>query len=138
METLTENRLNERYSVGGIISGSPEVLHTTTQWIWIMRNGAMAHLRSACGPPVDHGPPVGNTKLKKDQKTDLELKLNSAIHSQMQNACNESKAQQSFYAIHNNTFIWINDKVNNENWKMNSCPDRLSWKMIRKVTQGLL
>jgi len=33
METLTENRLNERYSVGGIISGSPEVLHTTTQWI---------------------------------------------------------------------------------------------------------
>jgi len=28
---LTENRLHERYSVGSIISGSPEVLHTTTQ-----------------------------------------------------------------------------------------------------------
>jgi len=25
-----------------------------------MRNGAMAHLKSACGPPVGHGPQVGN------------------------------------------------------------------------------
>jgi len=25
-----------------------------------MRNGAMAHLKTACGPPVGHGPPVGN------------------------------------------------------------------------------
>jgi len=41
-EPLTENRLNERHSVFSIISG---LLHTTTQWIWIIRNGA-------CGPPV--------------------------------------------------------------------------------------
>jgi len=34
METLTENLLNERHSVGSIMSGSPEVLHTTTQWIY--------------------------------------------------------------------------------------------------------
>jgi len=31
METLTENRLNERHSVGSVTSGSPEVLYTTTQ-----------------------------------------------------------------------------------------------------------
>jgi len=31
METLTENQLNERHSVGSIISGSPKVVHTTTQ-----------------------------------------------------------------------------------------------------------
>jgi len=31
METLTENRLNERHSIGSVISGSPEVLYATTQ-----------------------------------------------------------------------------------------------------------
>jgi len=31
METFTENLLNERHTVGSVISGSPEVLHTTTQ-----------------------------------------------------------------------------------------------------------
>jgi len=25
-----------------------------------MQNGTMAHLKTACGPPVAHGPPVGN------------------------------------------------------------------------------
>jgi len=37
-----------------------------------MRDGAMAHLKTACGPPVGHGPPVGNhwlrwTKINKFQ-----------------------------------------------------------------------
>jgi len=41
MENLTENLLNERHSVVSIIARSPE--ETTTQWIWIMRNGAMGH-----------------------------------------------------------------------------------------------
>jgi len=52
METLTENRLNERHSIGSVISGSPEVLYATTQWIWIARNGAITHLNTAGGPPV--------------------------------------------------------------------------------------
>ena len=47
--------VNERHSVGSVTSGSPEVLYTTTQWIWTMQSSAMAHLKTTCGPPVSHG-----------------------------------------------------------------------------------
>jgi len=61
MESLTENRFNDTASSAMFqvhercLSPSLcEFKHTK------MRNGAMAHLKTACGPPMGHGPQIGN------------------------------------------------------------------------------
>jgi len=61
METLTENRLNDIASSAIFQVHNRCFIPPLNEFDYIkMRNGAMAHLKTACGPVVGHGPPVGN------------------------------------------------------------------------------